>query len=665
MFRTLAAACLILTAAPVLAHEPLPVEYFAKLPIIGGPAQGSIKLSPDGARYAAIVSVGGKPMLASVPTNGDSDGIKMSGYGEFDPRWYEWATDRHLLISFGFPYRRYGIETVESRLAVFDTEAGTLEPLIKFREAIVGKEPERHFSQFQDNVVSKLPLKGDKIYVALDRDTQGQPGVFSFDIEGNSFGDRVVRERGGVLDWMADAKGVVRLGYGLRRSSSGYLKQEARIVFRQSEDDDFTTQATFDSRDVEGGAFDVIGFTEEPNIVLIRDVNEHGRMAIYRFDTATSEVVATVFSHETYDVAGWSFAPGTDRLTGVAYLADAPVWIHFDKLEQDDQAALGRLYPGMQAAIVSRDLSLTKAVARVESASSPPAYYYFDIVKNVYAPLGSAYPQLHGRALSETRKVAYEARDGLKIEAYLTLPKGADPKNLPLIVHPHGGPASRDTMGYDYWVQYFASRGWAVLQPNFRGSTGYGREFEDAGDGQWGKGMQNDVIDGLQWAVAEGFADPGRICIVGASYGGYVALQAAVATPELFRCAVALNGVTDIQQRIEDLRHYTSYLIAREYLRQEDAADYSPARHADKAGIPVLVAYGTKDRVVNPDHSRRMIAALKRAGKDVVEVELRDGDHGLSLENNRMAFFEAMDAFLQSHLGLGPVPSPEVPAAAK
>jgi dipeptidyl aminopeptidase/acylaminoacyl peptidase len=664
MFRRLAVACLFLTA-PASAQEVLPVEYFAKIPVIGGPRDSSIKLSPDGSHYAAIVSVKGSPMLASVPTNGNTEGIRMTGYGDYEPRWYAWATNRYLLISFAFPYRRYGIETMETRLAVLDTQEGTLEPLIKFREAIVGKEQERHFSQFQDEVVSQLPLKGNKINIALDQDTPGLPGVFRFDIEGNSVGERILRDRAGVLDWREDANGVIRLGYGLRQSATGYLKQEARIVFRQSEDDDFTTHATFDPRDAGGAAFDVVGFTEQPNVILIRDLNEHGRLAIYKFDTSTSKVVDTVFSHEKYDVSDISYAPGTDRLASVTYVGEAPTSIYFDDLERQDQASLHRLYPNLQSAIVSRDLDRTKAIARTESASSPPTYYYFDTVKNIYAPLGSAYPELGGRTLSETRTISYQARDGLTIEGYLTVPKGAEAKNLPVIVYPHGGPAARDTLSYDYWVQYFASRGWAVLQMNFRGSTGYGREFEEAGEGQWGKAMQDDVNDGLKWAIAQGIADPARVCVVGASYGGYVALQAAVATPELYRCAVSLNGVSDLPRRIEDLRHYRSYLIAREYLRQEDAAEYSPARHADRAGVPLLVGYGTKDRVVSPDQSRAMIAALKRAGKDVVEVELPDGDHSLSLERNRLTFFVAMDGFLQKHLGLGPIPSPEVASAAK
>lgn len=356
-------------------------------------------------------------------------------------------------------------------------------------------------------------------------------------------------------------------------------------------------------------------------------------------------------------MTGAIFAPGSDRLVGVAYVADAPSYVFFDDQEREDQTGLGRGFPGLQVAMVSRDAEGTKAIARTESPSVPPEYHYLDMARSKYARLGSAYPQLAGITLSETRPISYTARDGLAIDGYLTVPKGADPRNLPLIVHPHGGPAGRDTLSYDYWVQYFASRGWAVLQMNFRGSTGYGDAFERAGEHEWGKAMQDDVTDGVRWAIGQGIADPARICVVGASYGGYVALQGAASTPELYRCAVSLNGVSDIRGLIRDSVHYSSFLLTRDYLSQDDPTAVSPAHHADKITAPVLVAYSTKDRNVEFDQSTGMITALKRAGKAVVEVRLEDADHYLTHERHRLAFFKAMDAFLLEHLGPGPVPS--------
>jgi dipeptidyl aminopeptidase/acylaminoacyl peptidase len=330
--------------------------------------------------------------------------------------------------------------------------------------------------------------------------------------------------------------------------------------------------------------------------------------------------------------------------------------VFLDEAEKRDQATLEKLYPGLQTGVVGRDLSGAKVVVKTESASSPPAYYYFDVAKNVYKPLGSAYPQLSGLAIAETRPISYDARDGLEIDGYLTVPKGAEARNLPLIVYPHGGPASRDFLRFDYWVQYFASRGWAVLQMNFRGSEGYGRAFEKAGEHQWGKAMQDDITDGVRWAVEQGIADPGRICIVGGSYGGYAALQGLTSTPGLYRCAVSLNGVSDIQAFISDKRYYASYQLVRDYLAQEDPAAVSPANHAANVEAPVLIVHGTKDRTVDHDQSERMSAALRKAGKPVVAAELEGGDHFLTHERHRIQFFKAMDAFLQEHLGLGPVP---------
>lgn len=646
-------------AAQAQSSELLPVEYFAKLPMVGGPSSNTnIALSPDGARYAAIISLGGEPALAAIPTDG-SDGVKFTRYGDYQPRWFRWANDRYLLISFAFTARRYGTQTLETRLAVFDVDTGKLDILVRHKEPSP-KDPPLYFPQFQDRVVSRLPVKGDEVLVALDRDNPGVPGVYKFPLSGGSTGTRIMRDLAGVQHWEQDAKGVIRLGYGLRRASSGYLKPEARLVFRQSDEEDFKTHATFDPRDLEGDAFGVAGFTEEPNIILITDTNEQGRVAVYRFDITTAKIVGTVFSHEKYDVGAVQFAPGTDRLVGVSYLADEPGHVFFDEAEREDHEALGRVFPGRKGMVVSRSLDGTKLIARTGNVSTPTEYHYFDMGKNVYANLGSAFPQLAGMTLSETRPITYKARDGLDIDGYLTLPKGAEAKNLPMIVHPHGGPASRDSMRYDYWVQYFVSRGWAVLQMNFRGSTGYGEAFEKSGEHEWGKAMQDDVSDGVLWAVAEGIADPARVCVGGASYGGYVALQGAVSTPELYRCVVSLNGVSDIQGMINDDRNYSNFMLTRDYLAQEDPKAVSPIHHADKVKAPILIAYSTKDLSVRYDQGTGMIGALKRAGKQVVELELKDGDHYLTHERHRLAFFQAMDSFLQEHLGLGVVPSSAV-----
>lgn len=658
--RIIAPVCLslFLLIPGARAQEPLPVELFAKLPMIGGPSDStSVTLSPDGAHYAAVMSINGEPALVAVPTNGSKD-IKAAMFGDYQPRWVEWATNQHILVSSAFPAQRYGYDTLETRLAFFDIESGALENLLRFK--LFGARDVPPFNpQFQDGLVSRLPLKGDQVLVALNREDPGLPTIYGFSLGPRVTGYKVMRYRAGIHNWRQDAAGAVRLGYGFERGMGSYLKPKLRLIFRASEAEDFKTVATFDPRDLAGDAFGIVGFTEDPNVILINDLNEHGRTALYKFDMVKSEVVGTVFSHEKYDVSRAMFEDGTDRLIGVAYMADEPVLVYFDEKEKEDQAGLDRGFPGLRAHIVSRSLDGDKAIARTESASSPPQYHYMDLANGKYVDLGSAYPQLKGLTLSETRPISYAARDGLQIDGYLTAPKGSDARNLPLVVHPHGGPASRDSLRYDYWVQYFASRGWAVLQMNFRGSTGYGDALKSAGDHEWGRAMQDDITDGVRWAIDQGFADPARICIVGASYGGYAALQGAASTPELYRCIVALNGVSDIKGLISDEKYYTNFMFSRDYLSQDDPGAVSPANHAEKVVAPVLVAYSTKDRNVKYDQSTGMIAALRRAGKGVVEVKLEDADHYLTHERHRIAFFQAMDAFLIENLGLGLVPSPE------
>ncbi len=525
----LAGACVGLPAA---AHDPLPVNYFARLPAIGGPNEWTtVVLSPSGAHFAAIIDVNGQPALASVPTDGSKD-IKFTFYGEFTPLEIEWATDRYLLIHCAFATKRGGVATTETRLAVFDIETGKLDNLIGYDDAHELSAP-LNVSQIQNSVVSRLPVAGDDVLVELDREEWGSRSVFSFSLAGGSTGKRVLKFRNGIQGWLQDSRGVIRLGYGFKRQQSNKILPELRLIFRTSADDDFSTLARFDPRDLEGDGFEVVGFTEDPKVIVIRDLNEQGRLALYSFDTSTSQVVETLFSDRKYDVGGVQYAPGTDRLVSASYIADVRRKVFFDDGERKDHETLARLYPGLISGIVSRDQSGAKVIARASSEASPPAYYYFDIGKNVYQPLGSAYPELAGRVLTHTSVISYEARDGTRIDGYLTVPQGAESRNLPMIVYPHGGPAARDYLRYDYWVQYFASRGWAVLQMNFRGSDGYGRTFEKLGEHQWGKAMQDDITDGVRWAIAGGVADPSRICIVGGSFGGYAALQGAVATPEL------------------------------------------------------------------------------------------------------------------------------------
>jgi dipeptidyl aminopeptidase/acylaminoacyl peptidase len=274
-----------------------------------------------------------------------------------------------------------------------------------------------------------------------------------------------------------------------------------------------------------------------------------GRYALFRYDFAKARLGALAYANPAVDVDGFAISP-EGALLGVTYTGEREVTKWLDAKLADAQARIDRALPGAVNNVVSMSGDRGRLLVWSGSATDPGSFHLFDSATGRLTPFARTHPALGGKRLSEMRAVAYKARDGLAIPAYLTLPAGRGGKALPLIVMPHGGPFVRDTYGYDAWVQYLAAKGYAVLQPNYRGSTGYGREFVEAGNGEWGRGMQDDADDGVKWLAAQGIADPGRVCIMGASYGGYAAMRAAVRNPEIYRCAISFAGISDVAAQL-------------------------------------------------------------------------------------------------------------------
>lgn len=268
-------------------------------------------------------------------------------------------------------------------------------------------------------------------------------------------------------------------------------------------------------------------------------------------------------------------------------------------------------------------------------------------------PIASPYAALDGQRLARVEAVRYRAWDGLEIPAYLTLPAGRVPRNLPLILMPHGGPFERDHWVYDPWVQFLANRGYAVLQPNFRGSTGYGKSFVAAGEGQWGRKMQDDLDDGVRWLAGNGTIDPRRVCAMGGSYGGYAALWAVARNPDEYRCAVSLAGVSDVNAL---LRHDRKLFVAHRYYvdwrdrirgnNSTDLADVSPIRFIERIRAPLLIAHGKKDTIVPYSQSEKMAEALRKSGRSVELVLYDNEGHGFADATHSTDFLKRVEAFL-------------------
>jgi dipeptidyl aminopeptidase/acylaminoacyl peptidase len=271
-------------------------------------------------------------------------------------------------------------------------------------------------------------------------------------------------------------------------------------------------------------------------------------------------------------------------------------------------------------------------------------------------PIGDTYPYIPDESVAPIKSIVYRARDGLQIHGYLTMPLGKVDGPIPFVVLPHGGPYSRDYKEFDYIAQMIASRGYGVLQPNFRGSTGYGGAFLEAGFREWGRKMQDDVTDATKWLIDQKLADPSRICIFGWSYGGYAALMGAIREPTLYRCAASMAGVTDLKHIQPNSGRMLSG-VAVPVLNGDRSliAENSPAKNADKIMIPILLAHGEQDLNVSVEDSTEMEAALKSAGKKVDSIYFGGDDHFLFLEGDRIAFLKKLDSFLRENLGPSPV----------
>jgi dipeptidyl aminopeptidase/acylaminoacyl peptidase len=344
--------------------------------------------------------------------------------------------------------------------------------------------------------------------------------------------------------------------------------------------------------------------------------------------------------------------PVTHRQIGqITASGDEIHYVFFDPADQKVWNALTAAYKGDKVDLVSASDNRRRFILRVDSATDGPAYALVDLDTGKGVWIGDEYAGLKPADVSPVRAISLKARDGLPLSGYLTLPRDRPDKKLPLVVLPHGGPGARDAPGFDWWAQALASRGYAVLQLNYRGSYGFGWSFQSAGFGEWGRKMQTDLSDGVRYLAGEGVIDPARVCIVGGSYGGYAALAGVTLDPVVYRCAASIAGPSDLARMVDDAKFDAA--AERFWLRymgpRNGLADISPAAHADKVAVPVLLIHGKDDTVVPYEQSQIMADALRKAGKSVEFVTLKREDHWLSQGETRLEMLQAVTAFLEKN----------------
>jgi dipeptidyl aminopeptidase/acylaminoacyl peptidase len=640
---------LLLAVCPSAWAQAPPLEAFAALPAIQSPS-----ISPNGKRLAFIAQAeaGSFVLVSDLETMAVGAAVDVSA---MKPRSVAWTNDDTLLLlaseTIDFVRMRvesvapYGIDLAgdlnirqllleRARTQSRGGGAVTLGGIARVQGAqLIGYQRSTGLV-----LMPRIDLEGDRVLYAVDAKNDGRRQID----EGSRF----------TRDWVVDETGApkFRLEYSQEYDTLTILRR------REKGWEEIAKQT------VEVPEMGLVGLDADGRLIAIqRSPDAAGRFGLYVLSAENGELERALYTHPDVDVTSARLDPYTNRVIGAVVGSSEIVW--FDPEVRARQAELDDVFRGESPWIVSWSQDRSRWIVSTDRPDHAPAYYLLDTKAGTAKQIASSNLALDRAKLPKRVDYSYRARDGVEIPGYLTRPLDADGPT-PLVLLPHGGPASRDVGGYDWLAHALASRGYAVLQPNFRGSGGYGRQWEEAGHGEWGTGvMQHDLTDGVAAVVAAGIADPERVCIVGASYGGYAALAGAAFTPELYRCAAAIAGVADLRDMLGFERDRAGGLSStvsywREAMGVVDADSptehlnaASPAQHAEDVRAPVLLIHGRDDTVVPITQSRLMQSALTAAGKSVQLVELDGEDHWLSGAKTRLATLKALDAFLAEHLG--------------
>lgn len=456
---------------------------------------------------------------------------------------------------------------------------------------------------------------------------------------------------GNIQGWMTDHDGRLRVATAIVDGVN------TQILYRDTEDVPFKPVLTTNFRDV----VSFMEFTPDNKEVYAATNLHRDKTILVRMNPATCEELEVLYENERYDIASISYSRKRKKLLSVYCTGHKePVRHYFDAEEEQLRQRIKAHFPNQRYGIADTDKAEENYLIYVGGDRTRGSYWHYNALTDEAKKIADLAPWIKSDEMNAMHPVCYTTRDGLQIEAYLTLPDGLTPdtaKQLPVVVNPHGGPWARDCWGYSSEVQFLSNRGYAVFQMNFRGSTGYGRHFLEASYKQWGLKMQDDITDGVKWLIEQGIANPNRIAIYGGSYGGYATLAGLTFTPDLYACGIDYVGVSNLFTFMQTIPPYWRPMLEMMYEQvghpEHDAdqlAATSPALHADKIKVPLFVAQGANDPRVNKAESDQMVEALRQRGV-VVEYMVKDNEgHGFHNQENRFDFYRAMERFLKAHL---------------
>lgn len=603
------------------------VHRYARAPAFALPS-----LSPDGASLSFVEQTSAKQtVLVRTLESGATVRTLSVDSNRERVRWCDWAGNDELLCGTVGPYRAPDRFTETTRLyAIHVATLHVRELNAKSRELI------------RDEIID-FGASGGTGRVLLQHDPLGRGFAQVSELNIRSGEMRtVVRARPPVRRWMSDGRGRVQLGMG-------YDQGVASLFVRAGGDDSWRVllEQFLASLDT----VRPLAFGSNSSELFALKYSK-GRAALFRMDVDQPQTVSLLFADDLYDITGPIILhPETRALLGVQFTAESERQHFLDPSAVATAAWLDEQLPGAINTVIDRSADNRRQLVLSGSDVEPPSLYLYDERRTALTLIGHHYPELEGQPLAPMRFMTYRARDGQVIPAFLTLPIGKS-ENLPAIVYPHGGPEARNAKSFDPFVQFLAAQGYAVLQMNFRGSTGYGAAFAAAGVGQWGGVIHNDISDGTRWLIERKIADPHRVCIFGSSFGGYAALLGAARESQWYSCAASFAGVADLLALSQYAERLRDAEVWRWRLGEDSRAlwQMSPIARVRAVETPVLVMHGSRDPVVPVSQSKRFARALRQANKQHRFFERSDCDHEMTVQTCRLAVFAELKTFLAESL---------------
>jgi dipeptidyl aminopeptidase/acylaminoacyl peptidase len=617
----LAAASLLAATALAQTAAPIPMRDFFR-----NPDRAYFRISPDGKTLSFMQPWERRMNIYVQPAGSTTEPLRITAEKDRDIPNYFWKGPDRVVYTKDFG----GDENDHVVVATKDgKELSDLTPFPGVRAQIIDD-----LREFPDEMIIGLNKRNKEVFDAYRLNLKS--GELTL----------VAENPGNITSWLTDHTGAIRGGVATDGVEQTYL-------YRDGANGPFKAVLKTTFRD----AFEPQLFSADNQKLYVMSNLGRDKKALVRVDPATAREEALLFEHADVDAGSVGYSYKRKVLTAV----DFQTWkLERKYLDPDTE----KLYTGLAAKLPGYQIILQaitddedKMIVAATSDRTGGSRYLYERGADRLTKLGEVAPWLPEARMAKMQPISYKSRDGLTINGYLTLPNGKDPKNLPMIVHPHGGPWARDGWGFNPEVQFLASRGYAVLQMNFRGSTGYGRKFWEASFKEWGRSMQDDVTDGVRYLVDQGIADPKRVCIYGASYGGYATLAGLAFTPDVYACGVDYVGVANLFTFMKTIPPYWKPLIEMMQAMVGDPEKdkalltaASPALNADKIKAPLLIAQGARDPRVNKDESDQMVKALKARGIDVPYIVKDNEGHGFRNEENQFEFYEAMEKFLARYL---------------